>query len=46
MLGFELSPNYLLCFIALLRNATVRSVDVVFKELVLAEGGSADSALV
>ena len=37
---------YLLCFVALLCDATVRSVDVILKELVLAKGGSADGALV
>ena len=37
---------HLLCFVALLCDATVRSVDVVLKELVLAKGCSADGALV
>ena len=37
---------HLLCFVAFLRDATVSGVDVVLEELVLAEGGGADRALV
>ena len=41
-----LSSVHLLCFVAFLRDATVSGVDVVLEELVLAEGGGADRALV
>ena len=41
-----LTVHDLLCFVAFLRDATVSGVDVVLEELVLAEGGGADRALV
>ena len=43
---YSLHTVYLLCFVAFLRDATVSGVDVVLEELVLAEGGGADRALV
>ena len=43
---YSMHTVHLLCFVAFLRDATVSGVDVVLEELVLAEGGGADRALV